>query len=187
MLDCTANGRVAQPSGHASRRACPHGVYQTAGVERYVAIAVETAGQWQALRSVTPLGPFDGREMAELEARLQRRDAIDAVLRDWARRQDPWELATMLKRTGVPAGVVQRPSDLYADPQLAHRGFFVPLEHHEMGLTPYDGFATRFSATPGRLRNAAPCLGQDTESVLRQLLGLSEDEVRECAEAGVLA
>ena len=48
VLDYAVNGRVAPPAGHDSRTACPHGVYAVAGVERYIAIACETAEQWRA-------------------------------------------------------------------------------------------------------------------------------------------
>ena len=53
-----------------------------------------------------------------------------------------------------------------------------------MGPTPYDGMVTIFSETPGRLRKAAPALGEDTEYVLRELLGFTSDEVAEHAAAG---
>jgi benzylsuccinate CoA-transferase BbsF subunit len=86
----------------------------------------------------------------------------------------------------VPAATVQWPSDLYRDPQLAHRGFFVTLDHTVMGPTPYDGPATRFSETPAHLRKAAPTLGEDTDHVLRDLLGMDAAEVAEHRAAGIL-
>jgi benzylsuccinate CoA-transferase BbsF subunit len=92
-----------------------------------------------------------------------------------------------LQTVGVPASVVQRPSDLYNDPQLAHRGFFVTLEHSVMGPTPYDGPVTHYSATPAVLRRAAPCLGEHTEDVLIGLLGLTPEEVAEYAATGALS
>ena len=96
-------------------------------------------------------------------------------------------MAGCLQAAGVPASVVQRPSDLYNDAQLAHRGFFVTLEHREMGPTPYDGPVTHLSATPAILRRAAPCLGEHTEQVLTDLLGLSAEEVAEYAATGALS
>jgi crotonobetainyl-CoA:carnitine CoA-transferase CaiB-like acyl-CoA transferase len=82
--------------------------------------------------------------------------------------------------------MVLRPSDLYNDAQLAHRQFFVTLNHTNMGPTPYDGHVTRFSATPGLLSKAAPCLGEDTQVVLREFLGYSDDDIAEFAAAGAL-
>ncbi|MCA9855192.1 MAG: CoA transferase, partial [Dehalococcoidia bacterium] len=79
-----------------------------------------------------------------------------------------------------------RPTDLYEDAQLAHRGFFVTLEHSNMGPTPYDGPVTHFSDTPAILRKAAPCLGEDSHAILTGILGYSEDDVARFAEAGAL-
>ncbi|MEK7216866.1 MAG: CoA transferase, partial [Chloroflexota bacterium] len=112
VLDYTVNGRVAQRAGQHSDRHCPHGVYQTAGAERYVAVDVETAEQWNALRTLAPLEGFGGPGFASLEARLRYRDAIDLSLRAWARTQEPRQLAATLQKAGVPAFVVQRPTDL---------------------------------------------------------------------------
>lgn len=185
ILDYTSNGRLARPAGHASPYACPHAVFATQGKERYVALAVETAAQWRGLRSLAPLEAFGDPCYDALEARRARAAEIEAALRGWCLDWEPFELAEALAAAGVPAHPVLRPSDLYADPQLSHRGFFVALEHREMGSIPYDGLVTRFSATPARLA-PAPCLGQHTEHVLRDLLGLGEAEIAACADAGAL-
>src|SRR5580765_4246893 len=74
---------------------------------------------------------------------------------------------------GIPAGVVQRSSDLLEDPQLAHRNFFRFLEHGEMGLTPYSGHQFRIRGYDSGPRFAAPLLGEHNEIVMRDILGMS--------------
>jgi crotonobetainyl-CoA:carnitine CoA-transferase CaiB-like acyl-CoA transferase len=91
-----------------------------------------------------------------------------------------------LVKAGVPAAMVQRMTDLHADPQLRERGFFVPLPHKVMGVMPYDGLATRFSAKRQPMHRAGPVIGEHTEWVLRDLLGLSDDEIAEAAAADAL-
>ncbi|MFN0149037.1 MAG: CaiB/BaiF CoA transferase family protein [Dehalococcoidia bacterium] len=187
VLDYTVNGRTAAAMGHDSPFAAPHGVYACAGTERYLGIAVETGEQWEALKRVAPLQAFAGPAYATVPQRRAAREVIDEALRGWCREQDAFALGERLRRAGVPAYPVLYPVDLYTDAQLAHREFFVTLDHAEMGPTPYDGLVTTFSATPGRLRNAAPCLGQDTDYVLREVLGLSDEEMVELAMAGALS
>jgi crotonobetainyl-CoA:carnitine CoA-transferase CaiB-like acyl-CoA transferase len=186
LLDYQVNGRVAPAAGQASPYACPHGAYRTAGDERFLAIAVETAEQWHALVGLARLDAFAGRELGELEERIALRDEIEAALREWCRDYDAFELAFELRAAGVPAYAVQRPSDLHADPQLVHRGFFVTLDHAVMGPVPNDGPITHFSRTPAVLRHAAPTLGEHTHEVLTGLLGLSDDEITHYALAGAL-
>ena len=186
ILDYTVNGRVAGPVGHASLTTCPHGVYATAGLERYVAIEAQTAEQWRALRSLGALPDHGDPRYEAASARLADREAIEAAMAEWCAGQDPWALAERLRDARVPASVCLRPLDLYEDAQLAHRGHFVTLDHSVMGPTPYDGLATHFSATPGLLSKAAPALGEDTQYVLVELLGLAPDEIAELAAADAL-
>ena len=83
----------------------------------------------------------------------------------------------MMQDAGVAAGVVQTCEDLYADPQINHRGFFVPLNHSVIGPHHYDGLTFQLSKTPGQLRMPAPCLGEHNEYVYKEILGLSDDEI----------
>jgi crotonobetainyl-CoA:carnitine CoA-transferase CaiB-like acyl-CoA transferase len=160
-------------------------VYRTRGVEEYVALACESAGDWHALRAVAPLEAFAGSKFEALENRLAHDGEIDAALEAWCSDQDGRELAERLKRAGVPAAYVARPSDLYEDPQLKHRDFFKTLNHTVMGPTPYDGPVTLFSETPPAYA-PAPCLGEHTHEVLSEMLGLSEAEIVRYAAAGAL-
>jgi crotonobetainyl-CoA:carnitine CoA-transferase CaiB-like acyl-CoA transferase len=188
VLDCIVNGRVGGPIGNTSDLACPHGVYACAGTERYIAISVEIEAQWRGLLGVLGTSAFDAAEYLAIECRLSRRDAIDQALSSWARLQDPGHAESVLAAAGVPAAVVMRPSDLYADAQLRHRGFFVTLDHPVMGSIAHDGFATRFSATPPRLSRPGPCFGQHTDHVLTAMLGYSAGEVAALRQKeGVLA
>jgi crotonobetainyl-CoA:carnitine CoA-transferase CaiB-like acyl-CoA transferase len=184
VLDYTVNGRTRGPAGHSSELASPHGVYPTVGVERYIAVAAESTGHWDALCDVIPLEHLVPRG-AGLMTRLAKDAEIDAAIEAWCAEKDPWEAVEALVAAGVPAAVVQRPSDLYRDPQLAHRGFFVTCDHSVMGPTPYDGPVTLFSDTPPRL-TAAPCVGEHTHYVLSEVLGLTEGEIAEYAASGVL-
>jgi crotonobetainyl-CoA:carnitine CoA-transferase CaiB-like acyl-CoA transferase len=185
VLDEIVNGRTAGPAGHDSLTACPHGAYPTAGTERYIAIAVETPEQWRALKSVAPLDAFDDSRFDSLEERLIVRADIDKALIGWTAQTERRELEALLIEARVPAAVAQRPTELHEDPNLAARGFFVTLEHGECGSVPYDGLMTHFSAKKTMLHKAAPCIGEDTDYILSELIGLSEDEIGDLAIAGV--
>jgi crotonobetainyl-CoA:carnitine CoA-transferase CaiB-like acyl-CoA transferase len=169
LLDYGVNGRSAGLAGHTSARAQPNGVFPAAGHERYVAVSVETEAQWQALRAVVP-------GLASRE---------DAPLAAWLRTQEAFACAGARGR--VPAYVVLRAPDLHADPQLAHRSFFVPLDHPRVGPALYDGPVTLFSETPAVLRNSGPAVGHDTFDVMTRILGYGEEQVAELAAAGLLS
>lgn len=168
LLDHAVNGRIAQAAGNASNYACPHGTYKTRGVERYVAIGVATAEHWRSLCELVPF-PAGLHPLTALHERISARDAIESELARWCADRDAFELTEQLLRAGVPSHLVSRPTDLFEDPQLQHRGFFVTLDHPVMGPTPYDGPATQFSRTPALLRRPGPMLGQHSDEILEWL------------------
>ena len=186
LLDQTFNGRTAAAVGLASDLACPNGVYPVRGIERYIAISVESAAQWRTLCTLAPLAEFTDARYDHLQCRREIETLVDARLTPWTAAYDRFELERLLAAAGIPAAVVARPTDLQMDLQLKSRGFFLTLDHAEMGPSHYDGFATHFSAKREMLHKPAPCLGADTAYVLEQLLGLTPNEIADYAAAGVL-
>jgi benzylsuccinate CoA-transferase BbsF subunit len=180
LLDCEANGRVVSRQGNRDVGMAPHGVYRCRdGVrgERWIAVAVEDDRQWRALQAAMGDPPWAADPaLATVEGRLARQDELDERLAAWTADRDADEVFRLLQPR-VAAGLVHDQTALHEDPQVVHRGYFVDLEHREQGLVPYDGMQAQLSGTPGRLRKAAPCVGEDTYEVLETILGMSEDEI----------
>ena len=185
LLDYTVNGRVTGLRGTDADRACPNGVYRTAGVERFIAISVESDDQWRALTGAMPaLAGFDPNDT--LADRIERRGDLEAAVAASCADADAFALAEQLRRAGVPAYAVLRATDLDADPQLGHREFFVDLDHPRIGRVHYDGPVSILSATPHRPVHAGPTIGQHTFEVLNGHLGYTDDEIADLAASGAL-
>jgi benzylsuccinate CoA-transferase BbsF subunit len=163
MSDYSLNGVVAGAPGDRRGSAFPQGTYACAEDERYVAIEVVDDGQWQALCDLLKLSGCDANW--SIDARRAHAEEVDKAMRKSISRIKSDRLEAELIAADIPAHLVAWPTDLRRDAQLEHRGFFVPLEHPEMGLMHYDGFATHFSATPPRLDRPGPLLGQHSEEV----------------------
>lgn len=185
VLDYTVNGNIALAGGFDSLSECPHGVYATGGVERYIAISATNTEQWRALVKAADLKQFTDSKFDQFEQRLTAKAAINSALEQFCANKPPFELAIQLRAVGIPASVVLRPSDLYEDAHLLHRDFFVTLEHTKMGPTPYDGPATIYSATPPILSKAAPQIGEDTDFVLADILGMDAAEINRLKDTGI--
>ena len=178
LLAAQITGKNARRAGNDSPTAAPHDAYPCLGDDQWCAIAVETDAQWRALRRV--LGDPEWARASAYDAvagRLARRAAIDRELAAFTSQHPPRALMDLLQAAGVPAGMVQRSSDHQEDPQLAHRGFFHPIAHPEMGLVPYEGHAYRIAGYEHGPRFPAPCLGEHTYQVLSEVLGLDDDAV----------
>ncbi|HEX2174127.1 MAG TPA: CoA transferase [Dehalococcoidia bacterium] len=180
LLDAIVNDRSFVPQGNLlpDRDAAPHEAYPAAGEDRWVTIAVLDEAQWQALIKVMNRSDLaaDGR-FATAADRVAHVAELDAVIGAWTRDQEPHRLVERLQAGGVPAGVVQTSRDLLEDPHLRARGFFQTVDQPEVGPIPVDSCPLRWTADPVPVRYPAPLLGEHTEYVLREVLGLSEQEV----------
>ena len=186
-IDFQVSGRTVSRDGNRSATAAPHGAYPCQGNDQWCAIAVESDGQWEALRRA--IGDSDWAQDSRFqtaEGRLAHQDEIDRNLAQWTGSRPPQEVMDLLQLEGVPAGVVQRSSDLLQDPQLAHRSFFRYMDHPEMGNIPYSGHQFRIGGYDSGPRSPAPVMGQHNEMVLREVLGMSDKEVTEAIVGGAL-
>jgi benzylsuccinate CoA-transferase BbsF subunit len=118
--------------------------------------------------------------------RKENEGELDKFVGEWTVNYTPQEVMRRMQEAGVPAGVVESGEDLVADPQLNHRGTHIILEHPEIGPHTYHPPPYRFSKTPHKLTMPAPCLGQHNEYVLKEILGMSDDEVADLLIAGAL-
>ncbi len=174
-------------NGNRSRDAAPQGAYPCAGEDEWLAIAVETDEQWAALRRA--LGdPVWARDagLETVAGRLAAHDALDEGIAAWTRGRAPREAMAMLLDAGVPAGHVQRSSDLQNDPQYAHRRFYRRFDHAEMGNVPYSGHQFRVSGYDNGPRFAAPLIGGESFEVLALELGFSPEDVADLMASGVV-
>jgi len=170
------------------------GLHGQIAVEQYLAhgrhrapILSLLAGR-QALRRVLgdPQWAFDPA-LDAAAGRLARRAQLNTAIAEWTRTRTPHEAMAELQAAGVPAGAVQRSSDLLRDPQLLHRGFFRTHAHTEMGEVPYEGHQFCIAGYDSGPRFAAPCLGEHSFEVMRDVLGMSEEEIAEVAGADALS
>ena len=87
---------------------------------------------------------------------------------------------------GVPAETPTSLADVLDDPQLAARGFFVPITHPAAGTYKYPLHPTQFSGTPALDYRPAPLYGQHNLDVLQDILGLTADEMADLEKAEVI-
>jgi benzylsuccinate CoA-transferase BbsF subunit len=175
LLEYQLTGHEPQRAGNRRPGRILHAVLPCAGEDRWIAVDVRDEHDWRALCGVLGRGDIP----ADPDTAEPAVAAITAGL-------EPFDLESRLHAAGVPAGVVLKGSDLLADPKLRARGHFWSLPHAEMGTLDYNGPAYRFEKTPSRLTSAAPLLGEHTDEVMRDLLGLDDDEIAVLHERGVL-
>ena len=90
-------------------------------------------------------------------------------------------------KADIPVGPVYHVDEVIKDPHLIARGMFVEVDHPKAGKIKVPNFPLKFSETPGMILTAAPLLGQDNRDVLMNVLGYSEEKIKELEMAGVIA
>jgi len=163
------------------------GVYRCKGEDRWCALAVFTDEEWRGFKKALGSPPWaDGKRFATLSARLNNKKKLDELIEDWTKKHTAEEAMTLLQKNGVAAGVVQDARDLAKDPQLKERGFFIELDHPQMGRTVSDATPVRLSDTPPSYSRHAPLTGQDNDYVYGVLLGLSKGEINKLKKQKVI-
>jgi formyl-CoA transferase len=124
-------------------------------------------------------------ELADNAGRVKRVEEIDAAIGEWTRSRSVAEVLKVLDAASVPGGRIYTVADIAADPHYAARGMLQEVRLDDGGVLTVPGVVPKLSRTPGTHRRNAPQLGQDTESVMREL-GLSDEQIAALKSRGVI-
>jgi benzylsuccinate CoA-transferase BbsF subunit len=187
VIEYTVNGDIQQRNGDSSRFFAPHNVYPSSGEDQWLAISVETDEEFAALAGAMeqPALAQDAR-FATNAARLQNRQALDELIGAWTAQFDHYEAMRLLQAAGVAAGAVLSTGEFVEDEHIKARGFMESFDHPVVGEKRYPGPPYKLSETPGYIHRAAPLLGADTEYVFKTLLGMSDEEIKQLDDEGIL-
>jgi benzylsuccinate CoA-transferase BbsF subunit len=163
------------------------GVYRCRGQDRWCAITIASDEEWRSFKEALA-NPTRAEEerFTTSASRLENKPALDELIEGWTKTHTAEEVMALLQKNGVAAGVVRSAADLAGDPQLKERGFFIELDHPEMGRTVSDASPVRLSGTPPGYSRPAPLPGQDNGYVYGELLGLGEAEINSLKGQGVI-
>jgi benzylsuccinate CoA-transferase BbsF subunit len=177
LLGHSMNGTQPERDGNRDAHMAPHGVFRSAGKDRWVSLAVRTDDEWRRLCTVIgqPELAQDTRFLT-LDNRKQHEDALDTIVTEWTTSRTPEEATAQLQAAGIPSAPAMTNKDLSSDSHLNSRPIFVYNDHPEIGAKQHVGIPWQFSKTPLPVR-AAPTLGQDTDYVLRDILGYKDTEI----------
>jgi crotonobetainyl-CoA:carnitine CoA-transferase CaiB-like acyl-CoA transferase len=180
-----ADGLVPVPMGTAYKALLPYQTFRTR--TRDLALAVGSEKLWKVFCPVIgrPELTDDPRYRTNAD-RARNRATLIPALQDvfLTRSYEEWE--TVLLAAGIPMGAINSIAEVVEHPQVAARGALVEMDHPRAGKVRMVGAPVRLSETPGSVRTPAPMLGEHTDEVLRDLLGLGPEEIAALRGAGVL-
>ena len=180
-------GEPYPPMGNRDPEVAPCNVYRCRGEDEWIAVSAGAAEEWASLcRAIGRPELASDPRFSSAAARKANEDELDRIVSDWCRSRDRWAAAEALQAAGVPAFPSASSADLRTDPHLAAREAFHEFEHPEVGVKAHFRAPWRWTRRANGTGRRAPCLGEHTGEVLREVLGLTEDEIENLRERGIV-
>lgn len=180
-----AGGVVPGRLGNAHPNIVPYQVFATA--DGHLILAVANDGQFRRFCAAAGLGalPSDPR-FATNGGRVDHREVLIGLLTPVFAGRRTAEWFGLLEAANVPCGPINRIDQVFADPQAMARGLRISLGHGAARSVELVASPLRLAKTPPEYRNAPPLLGEHTEEILREILGISAKDLARLRDRGVL-
>ena len=170
---------------HPALAMAPYNVYETR--DGHIAIFTASDRHWESITKV--LGREDllvHPDYATTPGRAAKVEQIDAMVTAWTRERTKNEVMAVLTEAHVPCAPVRTAAEVVADPHLNARGVWKEIEHPRRGKTMVPISPIRLHGADPAVARPAPLLGQDTDRVLADVLGLGKDELAALHASGVI-
>mgnify|MGYP003335942927 CR=1 FL=1 len=181
-----ADGKTPTPMGTAYTALTPYQTFRTQTKD--FALAVGSEKLWKTFcPAIGHPELTDDPRYATNRARMKNRDTLIPTLQDifMTRTFDDWE--KILLGAGIPFGALNNIGQVIDHPQVKARGSMVEIDHPKVGKTKIVGPVAKLSLTPATIRSPSPSLGEHTEEVLRDFLGMTQDAIAQLRADGVIA
>ena len=177
-------GTVRSRMGADTVNVVPHSHYRAASGE-WLALACTSDKMFERLAAVMGRPELGGLYPTSA-IRVENRERVNAIVAEWVGSHPLAEVIEKTREGGVPCAEIYSIKEIFEDPQYKARENLLRVNDPRVGELFLPAPLPKLSRTPPTFRHAGRALGADNESVYRELLGLTEDDVRAYAAAGVI-
>jgi len=179
-LDAEKGGKKVPPrtgNMHPGLSMAPYNVYPAS--DGHVAIICVSEKHWKDVALVIKRGDLlDDPRLSDTIGRAENMAVVDAAIIDWTQRRTKQEIGDMLTTLSIPFAPVNTVVDVAEDPHLLARGMWKKMPHSTRGMVQLPTSPVRLHGTPVRsVDRIAPTLGEHTDQVLQDILGMSDAEI----------
>ena len=183
-MNYLVGGALPQRWGNAHPNIVPYQAFETG--DGQIVLAVGNDGQFASLCRVLGQEWSADARFASNPARVKHRDLLLPLISESLKQWRGPELAEALEAAGVPCGPINNLAQVFADPQVQAREMRVDVRHPSAGSVPQVRHPVRFSGDATAPMQAPPTLGQHTDQVLQQMLGLPAHEIAALRQQGLV-
>jgi crotonobetainyl-CoA:carnitine CoA-transferase CaiB-like acyl-CoA transferase len=171
--------------GNAHPNIVPYQDFPTA--DGYMILAIGNDGQFSRFCSIAGnAGLASDERYATNKARVQHRDSLIPQLHALTVKRSTAEWVAALEAAAVPCGPINTLAQVFDDPQVKARGVKVSMAHTQAGRVELVGNPIRMSASPVTYRRPPPGLGEHTQEVLGEVLGVTAAALEQLATNAVI-
>ena len=170
-------GKAPMRTGNRTITSAPRNIYRT-NDKRWVALAGSTPST--ATRLFQAMGKSELEKdprFATNKGRLKNVIELDLIMEEWIGERTLDEVITILRQNSVPVGPVMDVSDIISNPHAMARNMVVEVTDDDGSTLSMEGVFPKMSRSPGKLHNAGREIGADNNNILKERLGLSNDEL----------
>ena len=180
-----AAGQTPVRMGNAHPNIVPYQVFETQ--DGHIILAVGNDGQFRRFCELAdqPHLAQDPRFVAN-RGRVKHRAQLIEALALLMKRKNTDDWLNLLEPEGIPCGRINSIDETLNDPQVVHRKMRTQALHSSLGEINLLGSPLKLSETPGEVRRAPPVLGEDTDQVLREVLGYEDSAISALQADGVV-
>jgi len=177
---------IPERTGNAHPRFAPHNVYRAWGIDRWLALEIHSDEEFARAANVLGMPELARDDRFNTMAQRKRNEEeLDRIVEAWTSQRDRDWMVARFAKAGLMAAPSRDARDLYADPHLRARDAFVTIEHPEVGELEMVAPPWKMSGCDMPAR-CAPLLGQHTDDVLANVLGVGDAELATLREGGII-
>lgn len=179
------SGEAPKRWGNAHASIVPYQTFQAA--DDYLIFAIGNDGQWRRFCTAAGVSAWaEDKRFATNPQRVAHRAVLIPLLEDLFRKKTVAEWLQLCANADVPAGPVNTIDKVFADPQALARGMLVEMPHPTAAIARLTGTPLHLSATPPQMRLPPPLLGEHTDEILTNMLGLDDNAIALLRQDGVV-
>jgi CoA:oxalate CoA-transferase len=199
MLDCQVTvqenafvrylntGEIPRALGTRHPLMTPFQAFATSDGFMAIALRGGTNDQWPLFcAAIDRVDIIDDARFTDGWMRTQNYKELEPILSAVLKNKTTREWIEELEKMGIPCGPVNNIAQVAADPQIAARDMIINLHHPKAGDFKVANSPFKFSRTPTKVEHVSPELGEHTETVLKEVLGMTPGEIRKLKKTGVV-
>lgn len=172
-------------SGSRDLLTAPVNVFSASDTPVYIQAGTDSLFQ-KLCKALDRIDLLEDQVFSTVKGRMANQSFLEGVIAAWAAERTADEIAEVLEEAGIPYAKVASVSDISGSAQIEHREMISEIEHPVIGSLKIPNSPIKMGKSPPTIRRAPPLLGEHSDEVYSQILGMSTEAIADLRERGAI-